>query len=200
MVRGVTPQVDAVEMLRAAGLRVTGARLAALDALAGGGHLSADEVVTEVRERLGAVSTQAGYDVLRALAAAGLARRVEPAGSPARYEARAGDNHHHVVCRSCGAIADVDCAVGDGTAIRPVPTYGGLRMTDARSPPDHSPRPSRLRQPEPAHGRLSRAGDDGELPLPGEGQPLRPGADPRAGGARPRLRRPRLLRGLRHHR
>ena len=130
MVRRVTPQVDAVEMLRAAGLRVTGARLAALDALAGGGHLSADEVVTEVRERLGAVSTQAGYDVLRALAAAGLARRVEPAGSPARYEARAGDNHHHVVCRSCGAMADVDCAVGGAPCLEPA-AHDGFVIDEA---------------------------------------------------------------------
>jgi len=75
-------------------------------------HAETELIIAAVRERLGAVSHQAVYDVLRALTAAGLVRRIEPAGSVARYEARVGDNHHHVVCRSCGAIADVDCAVG----------------------------------------------------------------------------------------
>jgi Fur family ferric uptake transcriptional regulator len=76
-------------------------------------HAATDSLVAVVRKALGEVSTQAVYDVLRALTAVGLIRRIEPAGSVARYEARVGDNHHHVVCRSCGAIADVDCAVGD---------------------------------------------------------------------------------------
>lgn len=100
------------ELLRARGLRVTRPRLAVLDVLAGGGHLEVDEITRQVRRRLDSVSTQAVYDVLGALSRAGLARRIEPAGSPARYEARAGDNHHHIVCRGCGEVADVDCAVG----------------------------------------------------------------------------------------
>lgn len=107
------------ELLRAAGLRVTRPRLAVLDALHDGGHLDVDEIATRVRTRLETVSTQAVYDVLGALSRAGLARRIEPAGSPARYEARVGDNHHHVVCRSCGVIADVDCAVGDAPCLDP---------------------------------------------------------------------------------
>ena len=74
-------------------------------------HADTDSIIGVVREGLGEVSHQAVYDVLRALAAAGLVRRIEPSGSVARYESRVGDNHHHVVCRSCGAIADVDCAV-----------------------------------------------------------------------------------------
>lgn len=95
----------AEELLRSRGLRVTRPRLAVLDVLAGGGHLEVDEITRQVRERLDSVSTQAVYDVLGALSRAGLSRRIEPAGSPARYEARAGDNHHHVVCRGCGEIA-----------------------------------------------------------------------------------------------
>src|SRR5262245_18262635 len=97
---------------RAQGMRVTRPRLGVLAVLRGGGHLEVDEIATAVRTRLDSVSTQAVYDVLGALSRAGLARRIEPAGSPARFEARAGDNHHHVVCRACGAIADVDCVHG----------------------------------------------------------------------------------------
>lgn len=107
------------ELLRSRGLRVTRPRLAVLEVLTGGGHLEVDEITRQVRDRLESVSTQAIYDVLGALSRAGLARRIEPAGSPARYEARAGDNHHHVVCRGCGAVADIDCAVGDAPCLDP---------------------------------------------------------------------------------
>jgi Fur family ferric uptake transcriptional regulator len=100
------------EQLRSAALRVTAPRVAVLDAVHQHPHADADALAHITREQLGSVSTQAVYDVLRALAAAGLIRRIEPAGSPARYEARVGDNHHHVVCRGCGAVADVDCATG----------------------------------------------------------------------------------------
>jgi Fur family ferric uptake transcriptional regulator len=99
-------------MLREAGLRVTHPRVAVLTAVHGRPHADTDSIIGVVREDLGVVSHQAVYDVLRALTAAGLVRRFQPMGSVARYEARVGDNHHHVVCRSCGAIADVDCAVG----------------------------------------------------------------------------------------
>ena len=99
--------------LRGADLRVTRPRLAVLAAVHAHPHVDTDSVIRVVREGLGEVSHQAVYDVLRALTTAGLVRRIQPAGSVARYEARVGDNHHHVVCRSCGAIADVDCAVGD---------------------------------------------------------------------------------------
>ncbi|MCU1629530.1 MAG: Fur family transcriptional regulator [Pseudonocardia sp.] len=99
-------------MLRGVALRVTRPRLAALFAVHDHPHADTDSIIRVVREDLGEVSHQAVYDVLRALTAAGLVRRIQPAGSPARYESRVGDNHHHVVCRSCGAIADVDCAVG----------------------------------------------------------------------------------------
>jgi Fur family ferric uptake transcriptional regulator len=112
------------EQLRSRGLRVTRPRLAVLDVLAGGGHLEVEEIAAQVRGRLDSVSVQAIYDVLGALARAGLARRIEPAGSPARYEARTGDNHHHIVCRGCGTVADVDCAVGDAPCLDPSATHG----------------------------------------------------------------------------
>ena len=104
---------DTAQMLRGADLRVTQPRLAVLDALAAQPHASAEAVRVAVRRRLESVSTQTVYDVLHALTTAGLVRCIEPAGSPARYELRVGDNHHHVVCRRCGDIADVDCAVGE---------------------------------------------------------------------------------------
>ncbi len=103
---------DLENALRAAALRVTRPRLAVLTAVHEHPHADTDAVLRSVREALPDVSQQAVYDVLRALASNGLVRRIEPAGSVARYEARIGDNHHHAVCRSCGVIADVDCAVG----------------------------------------------------------------------------------------
>jgi Fur family ferric uptake transcriptional regulator len=103
---------DFERMLRGVGLRVTRPRVAVLVAVRDCPHADTDSIIAVVREALGEVSHQAVYDVLRALTTAGLVRRIEPAGSVARYESRVGDNHHHVVCRSCGAIADVDCAVG----------------------------------------------------------------------------------------
>jgi Fe2+ or Zn2+ uptake regulation protein len=112
------------DLLRAHGLRVTKPRLAVLEVLAEGGHLEVEDVARRARARLDSVSTQAVYDVLGALSRAGLARRIEPAGSPARFEARAGDNHHHIVCRGCGAIADVDCAVGERPCLHPGDAHG----------------------------------------------------------------------------
>jgi Fur family transcriptional regulator, stress-responsive regulator len=103
---------DFERMLRGAALRVTRPRLAVLSALHNHPHADTDSIIAAVRMDLDGVSHQAVYDVLRALTAAGLVRRFQPKGSVARYEVRVGDNHHHVVCRSCGAIADVDCAVG----------------------------------------------------------------------------------------
>ena len=106
-----TPEVEL--LLRGASLRVTRPRVAVLSAVHEHPHADTDTLIGVVRDDLGEVSTQAVYDVLRALTAAGLVRRIEPAGSVPRYESRVGDNHHHIVCRVCGAIADVDCAVGD---------------------------------------------------------------------------------------
>ena len=111
-------------MLRAAQLRVTRPRLAVLNAVQRRPHADTDAIFTAVREELPKVSQQAVYDVLRALSAAGLVRRIQPSGSVARYESRVGDNHHHVVCRSCGAIADVDCAVGEIPCLTAAENHG----------------------------------------------------------------------------
>lgn len=107
----MTPDAPAV-LLRDAGLRVTRQRSAVLVAVSTHPHADTDAITALVREDLGVVSHQAVYDVLRVLTDAHLVRRIQPAGSVARYESRVGDNHHHVVCRSCGAISDVDCAAG----------------------------------------------------------------------------------------
>ncbi len=105
-------------------LRVTRPRLAVLAVLREHAHATTDEVLGAVRARLPEVSHQAVYDVLRALTATGLVRRIEPQGSVARYEVRVGDNHHHLVCRSCGVIADVDCAVGPAPCLTPSEGHG----------------------------------------------------------------------------
>jgi Fe2+ or Zn2+ uptake regulation protein len=99
-------------MLRRASLRVTRPRVAVLAAVHDHPHADTNSIIGRVRDDLGEVSQQAVYDVLRALTLAGLVRRIQPPGSVARYESRVGDHHHHVVCRSCGVIADVDCVVG----------------------------------------------------------------------------------------
>ncbi|MGW4027219.1 Fur family transcriptional regulator [Streptomyces sp. NPDC005009] len=112
------------EELRGAGLRATAARVALLDTVREGGHLGVEALACEVRRRIGQVSLQAVYEALNALTGAGLVRRIEPAGSPARYEGRVGDNHHHVVCRSCGVVADVDCAAGDAPCLAPPDGHG----------------------------------------------------------------------------
>lgn len=111
-------------MLRASRLRVTRPRVAVIDELRLRPHTHADDVATAVRARIGKVSRQAVYDVLHALLEAGIVRRIEPAGSPARYELHNGDNHHHVVCRACGALADVPCAVGSAPCLDPAQTHG----------------------------------------------------------------------------
>jgi Fe2+ or Zn2+ uptake regulation protein len=110
--------------LRAAALRVTRPRVAVLTAVYGHPHADTEQIIGAAREDLGELSHQAVYDVLRVLTAAGLVRRIEPAGSVARYESRVADNHHHVVCRSCGAIADVDCAVGDTPCLTASDAHG----------------------------------------------------------------------------
>jgi Fur family transcriptional regulator, stress-responsive regulator len=113
---------DAAELsrvLRAAGLRVTRPRLAVLDAVHAQPHLDTETLIGAARARMGTVSHQAVYDVLRVLTDSGLVRRIQPQGSVARYEARVGDNHHHLVCRDCGTIVDVDCAIGAAPCLTP---------------------------------------------------------------------------------
>ena len=112
------------EQLRTVGLRVTRPRLSVLQVLAERPHADVDTIVTAARTLHPTVSPQAVYGVLEALVAAGLARRIEPAGAPALFELRVGDNHHHLVCRSCGAVADVDCTVGAAPCLTPSDTAG----------------------------------------------------------------------------
>ncbi len=107
------PQVGAAALLRQHGLNVTAQRLAVLRAVTAQPHCTTDDVYTTVRAELGAISRQAVYDALAALGGKGLLRRIQPAGSAARYESRVGDNHHHLICRTCNRMVDVDCAVGE---------------------------------------------------------------------------------------
>jgi Fur family transcriptional regulator, stress-responsive regulator len=111
--------VTAAEELRGVGLRVTAVRVALLETVRTGDHLGVEAVAGGVRDRVGHVSLQAVYEALHALTAAGLVRRIEPAGGAPRFEGRVGDNHHHLVCRSCGVVVDVDCAVGEAPCLTP---------------------------------------------------------------------------------
>jgi Fur family transcriptional regulator, stress-responsive regulator len=115
---------DFQQLLRGASLRVTQPRLAVLTAVHAHPHADTDAIITAVRQRLPGVSHQAVYDSLHVLTAADLLRRIQPSGLVARYESRVGDNHHHVVCRSCRRIDDIDCAVGDAPCMTPSDDHG----------------------------------------------------------------------------
>jgi Fe2+ or Zn2+ uptake regulation protein len=128
--RAAITGVELEGLLRDAGLRVTRPRLAVLGAVHATPHADTDSLIRVARTELVQVSHQAVYDVLRALTQAGLVRRIQPAGFLARYEARVGDNHHHVVCRSCGAIADVDCVVGEAPCLT-APDDQGFTVDEA---------------------------------------------------------------------
>src|SRR3954463_16333311 len=122
---------DLAEQLRDRGLRATTTRVAVLHAVGElSGHPDTDTIASRVRQTLGTISTQAGYDALQAMTPVGLLRRIEPAGSPARYETRVGDNHHHVVCRVCGTARDIDCAVGAAPCLDPS-EMGGFAVDEA---------------------------------------------------------------------
>ena len=108
---------DLADLLRQHGIQVTAQRLAVLRAVAGRPHVTADGVAEASRAEIGAISLQSVYDALGVLVAEGLIRRIQPAGSPARFEARVGDNHHHLICRVCGGMVDVDCAVGSAPCL-----------------------------------------------------------------------------------
>jgi Fur family ferric uptake transcriptional regulator len=126
----VTPAPQYEQMLRSASLRVTRPRVAVLAAVHRHPHADTDRILAAARDDLGAVSHQAVYDVLRVLTDHGLVRRIQPRGSLVRYEARTGDNHHHVVCRRCGTIADVDCAVGDAPCLE-ASDHAGFAIDEA---------------------------------------------------------------------
>ncbi|MBA3867115.1 MAG: transcriptional repressor [Solirubrobacterales bacterium] len=120
------------EQLRRSNLRATGPRIAVYAAVAGlSGHPDVQEIIARVHAGGDSVSTQAVYDCLAVLTAARLLRRIEPAGSPARYETRVGDNHHHVVCRACGATQDIDCSVGAAPCLEPGASTGGFAVDEA---------------------------------------------------------------------
>ncbi|HIV59087.1 MAG TPA: transcriptional repressor [Candidatus Stackebrandtia faecavium] len=116
--------VDSEELLRSNGLRVTRQRLAVLAVLDEGGHPTVDEIARRAREKVSSLSTQAVYNVLTVLNEHGLARRIEPSGSHARFESRTGDNHHHVVCEHCGRVEDVDCATGSAPCLHAAQSHG----------------------------------------------------------------------------
>lgn len=118
------PLTDAAELLRSHGLQVTAQRLAVLRAVGEAPHGTADEVAEAVRTEIGAISRQAVYDSLGTLADKGVLRRIQPSGSPARYEQRVDDNHHHLLCRSCGQIVDIDCAVGARPCLEAADDHG----------------------------------------------------------------------------
>ena len=117
-------EISSSDLLRQHGLQVTPQRLAVLRAVCGQPHATADEVAEAARAEIGAISRQAVYDALGVLVEKGLLRRIQPAGSSARYEHRVGDNHHHLVCRSCGRLVDVDCAVGDTPCLTAAEDFG----------------------------------------------------------------------------
>jgi Fur family transcriptional regulator, stress-responsive regulator len=115
---------DPSELLRQRGLRVTVQRLAVLRAVSDASHVTADSVAETVRGDIGSISVQSVYDALTVLTANGLLRRIQPAGSPARYEARVGDNHHHLICRACDRMVDVDCAIGEPPCLTAAEDFG----------------------------------------------------------------------------
>ena len=116
--------IDHTQVLREHGLHITAQRIAVLRAVAARPHATADEVADLVRGEIGAISRQAAYDALGTLAEKGIVRRIQPAGSAARYETRVGDNHHHLICRICGMTVDVDCAIGAAPCLAAADTKG----------------------------------------------------------------------------
>ena len=108
---------DPAELLRQHNIQITAQRLAVLRAVSGRPHVAADEVADIVRDEIGAISLQSVYDALNVLVSGGLVRRIQPAGSPARFEDRVGDNHHHLICRICGRVVDIECAVGSAPCL-----------------------------------------------------------------------------------
>jgi Fur family ferric uptake transcriptional regulator len=154
---------DQVDRLRQRGIQVTAQRLAVLRAVAGHAHITADAVAEVVRGEIGAISLQSVYDALGVLVAEGLLRRIQPAGSPARFEHRVGDNHHHLICRICGRVVDVDCAVGLAPCLKAVDNKGYEideaevvywgRCPDCRARSRPRSRPTAASRPRPSKRR-----------------------------------------------
>jgi Fe2+ or Zn2+ uptake regulation protein len=163
-------RIDPGDLLRERGLRVTAQRLAVLRAVSSESHVTADAVADAVRTEIGSISLQAVYDALEVLVDGDLIRRIQPAGSSARFEARVGDNHHHVICRLCGRMADVDCAVGSAPCLTAVDDIGyqideaeviywGRCPACATSVPSDGLRDARRVRPGRRHSLGSRATD-----------------------------------------
>ena len=115
---------ELVQSLREHSVQVTAQRIAVANAVASHPHATAEQITSMVREQIGSISRQAVYDTLSVLEQAGMVRRIQPIGSPARFEDRVGDNHHHIICRNCGALVDIDCAVGLAPCLTPSETHG----------------------------------------------------------------------------
>lgn len=158
--------IDPADSLRQRGIQVTAQRLAVLRAVTGQPHITADAVAEIVRAEIGAISLQSVYDAVSILVAGGLVRRIQPAGSSARFEARVGDNHHHVICRVCGRTADVDCAVGSAPCLTAADDMGYQideaeviywgRCPECESQADHVPQPRSTDMPEPTPAESRR--------------------------------------------
>jgi Fe2+ or Zn2+ uptake regulation protein len=141
---------DPVELLRQRGIQITAQRLAVFRAVSAQPHTTADAVADIVRAEIGAISLQSVYDALSLLVAEGLVRRIQPAGSPARFEDRVGDNHHHLICRACGRVVDIDCAIGSAPCLTGMDNQG-YEIHEAEIAfwglcPDCAPRPARKRR------------------------------------------------------
>ena len=147
---------DPADLLRQRGIQVTAQRLAVLRAVSSQPHIAADAVAEAVRAEIGAISLQSVYDALGVLVTEGLIRRIQPAGSPARFEDRVGDNHHHLICRVCGRVVDVDCAVGDAPCLT-ASTTTATRSTRPRSRTGGAVRIARASPKRPPPPRLRRA-------------------------------------------
>ena len=160
--------MDQADRLRERGIQVTAQRLAVLDAVSRRPHITADAVAAMVRTKIGAISLQSVYDALGVLVGERLNRRIQPAGSPARYENRVGDNHHHLICRVCGRLVDIDCAVGSAPCLTPaddkgyeideaeVAYWGRCPDCLAQAGPSTDPRPKTRRRPQKALARAPR--------------------------------------------
>ncbi len=167
---------DPAELLRQRGIQVTAQRLAVLRAVSGTPHTTADAVAEVVRAEIGAISLQSVYDALGVLVAEGLIRRIQPAGSPARFEDRVGDNHHHLICRGCGRVVDIDCAVGAAPCLTAaddrgyeideaeVAFWGRCPECQARAGAAPSDPPAGRRQRRSARAGGPAATDSGETP------------------------------------
>ena len=176
---------DPAALLRERGIQVTAQRLAVLRAVAGQPHITADAVAEVVRTGIGAISLQSVYDALALLVSEGLIRRIQPSGSPARFEDRVGDNHHHLICRTCGRVVDVDCAVGSAPCLKPRSARG--YEIDEAEVAYWGRCPDCLKQSRAASsaGRPTAARQDQQ-----RNPRAKPAADPAAGKRLPRSNRP----------